>query len=273
MTATRKPRRAGGQVALVGAGAGDPGLLPLRAAELLADAELVLADAALPDDVLRGVPEGAEVLRTQADDPVTAQLVAAAKEVRRVVRVLPGDPLTSEGGLREADAVLKGKQRLEVVPGIPAHVAVPTYAGVPLGMPHTVAAHPAPGGGDADWRALAPAPGSLALHVAIADVPKAAAALVEHGRRSDTAVAVVVGGTTQQQRTVLSTLDGVEQDVATAGVQGDAVLVVGDAARRGGRLGWYESRALYGWRVLVPRTRDQAGALSQQLRGYGAIPV
>jgi uroporphyrinogen III methyltransferase/synthase len=82
---------------------------------------------------------------------------------------------------------------------------------------------------------------------------------------------VTVGGTTSEQRTVLSTLDAVEADAAD--LSGDVVVVVGDAVRKADKLGWFENRALYGWRILVPRTRDQAGVLSTALRAYGAIPV
>jgi uroporphyrinogen III methyltransferase/synthase len=102
-------------------------------------------------------------------------------------------------------------------------------------------------------------------------VAKSAAALVEHGRRPGEPVSVTVGGTTTEQRTVVSTLDGVEQ--AVADLRGDAVVVVGDPVKRAEKLSWFESRALYGWRVLVPRTRDQAGALSAVLRAHGAVPV
>ncbi len=265
---TRRTRSASGSVALVGAGAGDPGLLTVRAAEVLGDADLVLADADVPDEVLRHVGADAEVVRVEPGEAVAPRLVAAAKEGARAVRLVAGDPLGSASGVRDAEAVLKGRQRLEVVPGVPAAVAAPAYAGLPLGLPHTVA-----GGGDADWRALAAAPGSLVLTLPVAEVPKAASALVEHGRRADTPVTVTVGGTTVAQRTVVTTLDAVETDLAAAALAGDAVVVVGEAARRGARMGWYESRALYGWKVLVPRTRDQAGALSQQLRAHGALPV
>jgi len=258
-----------GRVALVGAGTGDPGLLAVRAAELIGAADLVLADARVAQPVLDLVGEGAELVVTAPGDPVGAQLVAAAKDGRVVVRLLPGDPYLGEEGAKEADAVVKGRQRLEVVPGLPAAVGVPAYAGVPVGLPRTVA-RMADG---LDWRALATAPGTLVLLLPASDVAKAASALVEHGRRASTAAAVTVGGTTPEQHTVLTTLDAADADVSAAGLAGEAVLVVGDAAKRAARLGWWESRALYGWRVLVPRTRDQAGALSQQLRAHGAIPM
>ena len=267
-SAPRRPKVVG-RVALVGAGAGDPGLLTLRAAELIARADLVVADARVSAQVLAVVPAGVEVLRTQPGEPAGPQLVAAAREGRSVVRLLPGDPYLGEEGLREAEAVIRSRQRLEVVPGVPAAVAVPAYAGIPVGLPRTVArVHDG-----LDWRSVASAPGTLVLLLPAADVAKAASALVEHGRRATLDVSVTVGGTTVDQRTVLTTLDAADRDVSAAGLAGDAVLVLGEPVRRAARLGWFEDRALYGWKVLVPRTRDQAGALSVQLTAHGAIPV
>ena len=258
-------KRPAGTVAVVGAGTGDPGLLTVRAAEVLGAADLVLADERVPDAVLTGV--AGEVVRTPAGEAQGAALVAAAKDGRTVVRLLPGDPfLWAEGG-KECEAVLKAKLRLEVVPGVPAAVGVPAFAGVAVGLPRTVARVE----DVTDWRALAAGPGTLVLLGTAADVAKSAAALVEHGRRAGEAVSVTVGGTTTEQRTVVGTLDTIE--TAAADLTGQAVVVVGDPVKRLDRLSWYESRPLYGWRVLVPRTRDQAGVLSQALRSYGALPV
>jgi uroporphyrinogen III methyltransferase / synthase len=264
-TRTKKPA---GAVALVGAGAGDPGLLAVRAAELLRSADLVVVDARVAPGVVALARDGAEVVTTASHDPVGPMLVAAAKDGRDVVRLVPGDPFVDDDSIREAEAVAKAKLRLEVVPGLPHAVAVPGYAGVPVGLPRTVARV----GDGLDWRALAGAPGTLVLLAAASEVAKAAAALVEHGRRADTPVAVTTGGTTPSQQTVVTTLDAAERDVADAGLTGDAVVVVGDPVKKAARLGWFESRSLYGWHVLVPRTRDQAGVLSAQLRRHGALP-
>jgi len=268
MSPTRAKKPAG-QVALVGAGTGDPGLLAVRATELLGAADLVVADERCSEAVLALARSGAELVRVPAGELQGTVLVAAAREGRAVVRLLPGDPFLAEDGAREAEAVLRAKQRLEVVPGLPAAVAVPAYAGVAVGLPRTVARV----GDGLDWRGVAGTPGALVLLCAAAEVAKSAAALVEHGRRPDTAVSVTVAGTTAEQRTVLTTLDAAETDVSAAGLVGEAVVVVGSAVKKADKLGWYESRPLYGWRVLLPRTRDQAGVLSAALRSYGAIPV
>ena len=269
MSPTR-PRRPAGQVALVGAGTGDPGLLAMRAAELLAAADLVVADERISSAVLALASAEAELLVVAAGEPHGPVLVAAAKDGRQVVRLYPGDPFLGDEGAKEADALVKAKLRIEVVPGLPAPVAVPAFAGVPVGLPRTVARVE----DGLDWAGIASAPGTLVLTAYVGEVAKAAAALVEHGRKADTRVSVTAAGTSAEQRTVFSTLDEVESALGDLGdVAGEVVVVVGDVVKRAEKLGWYESRALYGWRVLVPRTRDQAGVLSAALRSYGAIPV
>lgn len=266
MSPTRT-RRPAGQVALVGAGTGDPGLLALRAAELLATADLVLADERVSAAVLALAGPSTEVQVVPAGVLQGAALLAAARDGKHVVRLLPGDPFVTEEGAKEAEAVVRGKQRLEVVPGLPVAVAVPAFAGVAVGLPRTVARVE----DGMDWAGIASAPGTLVLTCSGSEVAKAASALVEHGRKAHTPISVTVAGTTAEQHTVLSTLDAVEADAAD--LVGDVVVVVGDAVKKADRLGWFENRALYGWRVLVPRTRDQAGVLSTALRAYGAIPV
>jgi uroporphyrinogen III methyltransferase/synthase len=263
----KKASKPAGQVALVGTGTGDPGLLAARAVQLIAAADLVLADERVDEAVLAGVGEHAEVVRTPAGEPQGSALVTASKDGRTAIRLLPGDPYAGPEGLKEAEAVLKAKQRLEVVPGLAAEQVVAGYAGVAASLPRTVAQVD----DSTPWRALAAAPGTLVLLTTAGQVAKSAASLVEHGRKPSEAVTVTVGGTTPEQRTVTATLDSIE--AAAGDLSGDAVLVVGDGVKKADKHAWFESRALYGWRVLVPRTRDQAGALSAVLRSYGAVPV
>lgn len=267
MTTATTPRRPAGQVTFVGAGTGDPGLLVQRAVELIALADLVVADRRCGELVLALVGPGTELVLTEPGEVQGAVLVAAVKTGKAVVRLLPGDPFATEEGPKEADTVARAKQRLEVVPGLPYAVAVPAYAGVPVGLPRTVARVT----DTLDWRAVAGGPGTLVLTCDASEVAKCATALLEHGRKPGESVALTVDGTTAVQQTLITTLAAAE--AAAAGLTGEVVVVVGDAVRKAERLGWFESRPLYGWKVLVPRTRDQAGALSAQLRRLGAVPV
>ena len=259
---TRRPtKKPVSPVVLAGAGPGDPGLITVKAAEALARADVIVADADVPADVLSGL--SAEILPVGED--AAGVCVARAKAGERVVRLCSGDPFVAAGGAGQpmAQALAKAKVPFEVIPGVAATVAVPAYAGIPLGLPRTVATIE-----DADWAALANSPGPLVLLGAAVDVGKAATALLEHGRRGDTPASVTTSGTTTDQRTLVGTLDGLE---ALAGdLTGSVVIVLGDVVKQRDKLSWWETRPLFGWTVLVPRTRDQAGAMSELLAAAGA---
>ena len=272
---TSRPKKKFGTVSFVGGGPGDPGLLTVRGAELLSEADVVVAHPDALARVRHLCRPDVDVVDTADDatDPVKAY-VAAAKDGRRVVRLFTGDPTMFCAFAPEADACAKAKVPFELVPGISSVVAVPGYAGVPVTDRKTHAVHVVDVADDApepDWSALAGSAGTVVLLNVGRGIGKAAAALIEHGRRADTAIAVTVDGTTTQQLTITSTLDSVERDAA--GIAGDAIAVVGDVVKLRDRLSWWETKPLFGWRVLVPRTKDQAAALSEQLATYGAIPV
>jgi uroporphyrinogen III methyltransferase / synthase len=262
---TARATTAPGRVVFVGSGPGDPGLLTVRAREALAGAPLVITDADVPEPVLGLVADGAEV-RPAVGEPadVAADLVAEARTGRTVTRLVGGDPLTADAVVAEARAVAAAEVAFDVVPGIPAGTAVPAYAGVPLGSAHVEADVRA----DVDWAALAGAPGPRVLHATAAHLPELAAALTEHGVPAPTPVAVTTSGTTTRQKTVQTTLGGLAGEGAD--LEGPLVVTVGEQVGQRAELSWWESRALYGWRVLVPRTKDQAGVMSERLAVHGA---
>ncbi len=257
-----------GRIAFVGSGPGDPGLLTVRAREQLATATLLVTDPDVPADVLALAAEDVEV-RPAVGEPadVAKDLVAEAKSGRAVVRLVAGDPLTADAVVAESLAVTRTSVPFDVIPGVPAGTAVPAYAGVPLGSGDTEADVRA----GADWAALAAAPGTLVLHATASHLAEAASSLVEHGLAPQTPVTVTAGGTTATQRTVDTSLAALGGDAAD--LTGPLVVTVGAAAGQRAKLSWWESRALYGWKVLVPRTKDQAGAMSERLRVHGAVPV
>jgi len=264
-----RARKTPGRIAFVGTGPGDAGLLTVRAHSLLSAASLVVNDPDVPADVLALVPDCAEI-RPAVGDPadVARDLVTEAKTGRGVVRLVAGDPLTADAVVREMQAVARTSVPFDVVPGVAPGTAVPTYAGVPLGAARTEVDVRSP---EVDWAALAAAPGTLVLHASATHLAEAASSLVEHGLAAQTPVAVTTAGTTAAQHTVDTTLAGLAVDAAE--LTGPLVVTVGAAVAQRSKLSWWESRALYGWRVLVPRTKDQAGAMSDRLRSHGAIPV
>ncbi|HEY1968719.1 MAG TPA: bifunctional uroporphyrinogen-III C-methyltransferase/uroporphyrinogen-III synthase [Pseudonocardia sp.] len=255
------------RIAFVGSGPGDPGLLTIRAHEVISSAPLIITDPDVPEAVLALAADGAEV-RPAVGDPaaVAKDLISEACAGRPVVRLVAGDPLTADAVVAEALEVSRGPVPFDVVPGVPAGIAVPAYAGVALGSTHTVADVRS----GVDWAKVAAAPEPVVLHANASHLAEVTSGLTEQGLPSSTPVSMTADGTSSTQRTVASTLAGLAAD--GVGLPGPLVLTVGETVGQREALSWWESRALYGWRVLVPRTKDQAGAMSERLRVHGAIP-
>ncbi|HET7668398.1 MAG TPA: SAM-dependent methyltransferase, partial [Mycobacterium sp.] len=300
MTRGRKTKP--GRVVFVGSGPGDPGLLTGRARDVLACAELVFTDPDVSAGVLAVVgsnlpeppklsspdpgivddtvhPDGPRVpdVRPALGDPgeVAKTLVGEARGGRDVVRLVAGDPLSVDAVITEVQAIARTQLHFEIVPGLPATTAVPTYAGLPLGSSHTVADVR----GNVDWAALAAAPGPLILQATAEHLADAARTLIDYGLDEGTPCVVTAHGTTTRQRSLEGTL-GTLIDSAAIGASdpagpltGPLIVTIGRTVSNRTKLNWWESRALYGWTVLVPRTKDQAGDMSERLIGHGAVPV
>ncbi|NUP35024.1 MAG: bifunctional uroporphyrinogen-III C-methyltransferase/uroporphyrinogen-III synthase [Streptomycetaceae bacterium] len=278
----RAKKKPSGTVTFVGAGPGDPRLLTLRAVEVLADADVVVADASTRAQVLFHARPDVEVVDPSGGEdgePLAAAgraklLVTAARAGTQVVRTVDGDPVVDQSVVDEIATVAKAKVPFEVVPGVPVCTAVPAYAGVPL---HSARA----GGGvrvldtaeaSTDWATVGAADGTLVLRGPVDQIAEIAQELVAGGRKPATPVSVTTNGTTTEQRTIVSTLANVAADLKTARVVQPAVVVVGDVVGQRDTLSWFETKPLFGWRVLVPRTKEQSASLSEQLRSYGAVP-
>jgi uroporphyrinogen III methyltransferase/synthase len=273
---TSRIRKSPGRVAFVGAGPGDPGLLTRRAEDLLTSATVAVVDPDVPAEIVAMAPDDAQV-RHAVGEPgdVARDLINEAKAGHVVVRLVAGDPLTTPSVVVETQAVSRTTVPFDVVPGVAPGIAVPAYAGVALGgLPSAAFTQADVRGSDGlgtDWTALAAAPGTLVLHASAGYLAEIAAALVERGVPAHTPVSVTAQGTCANQRTVDSTLVSLPADGAE--LTGPLVIIVGEVVAGRAKLSWWESRALYGWRVLVPRTREQAGGMSERLRLHGAVPV
>jgi uroporphyrinogen III methyltransferase / synthase len=256
------------RIAFVGSGPGDPGLLTVRAREMITAAPLIITDPDVPEAVLDLAADGAEI-RPAVGDPaqVAKELIVEASAGRAVVRLVAGDPLTADAVVAEALEVSRGPVPFDVVPGVSVNIAVPAYAGVALGATYTVADVRS---GVVNWAKIAAAPEPVVLQANAAHLAEITSGLTEQGLPGSTPVALTADGTANTQRTVASTLAGLAAD--GVGLPGSLVLTIGHTVAQREALSWWESRALYGWRVLVPRTKDQAGAMSDRLRVHGAIP-
>jgi uroporphyrinogen III methyltransferase / synthase len=269
-----RPAARKGLVALVGIGPGDEALLTLRAAALLAQADLVVAASWVSERVRHLLRPDATVVDAAADDQDPKLLTKAAKAGQVVLRLFSGDPFLFSSAAADAAACAKARVPFEIVPGVPAATAVPAYAGIPLTQDVT---------GDvriihaAEVSRVSAGPGTLVILGAETGIADIAKMLIAAGWLESTPFAITWNGTTTDQHTIVSTLATVTADLKAAGISlltahGRAIAVAGDAVKSQQSLSWFETRPLFGWRVLVPRTKEQAASVSDQLRGYGAVP-
>jgi uroporphyrinogen III methyltransferase/synthase len=279
-----RSRKQNGRVVFVGAGPGDPELLTARASAALAAADLVLADPDVSGALVEALREQHPDLEltTVSGEPaeVARNAVAAAKNGSTVVRLIAGDPFTTDAVVKEALAVTRTSVPFDVVPGVAVGTAVPAYAGVAIGAASVQADLRPQAGGEptVDLGALAAAAtgtGSpLVLQATAEQLPTVAAGLVEGGLPGSTQVVVTVEGSGTAQKSVVAKLSAVaEKTAGLDALAGNVVATVGAVVDKRAKLSWWESRPLFGWRVLVPRTREQAGEMSDRLRAYGAVPV
>ena len=276
----------GASVFLVGAGPGDPGLLTLRAVELLGSADAILYDRLIPPGALRHARPEAELVYVgkQGGGPQMPQeeidrlLVEHGRSGKRVVRLKGGDPLVFGRGGEEALRLREAGIGFEIVPGITAGVAAPAYAGIPVthrGMASAVAfvtGHEDPGKPETaiDWAALARFPGTLVFYMGVRALPRIAEKLQAEGRSAREPVAVIERGTLPGQRTLMATLADVAQRAQMVGIRAPAVTLVGPVAALREDLAWLERRPLHGKTVAVTRARAQASPLAARLRDLGA---
>ncbi len=268
-TTARQGLGAAERIAFIGAGPGDPGLLTVLAARTLAAAATVVTDPDVPEEIT-ALAAGAEIRRAVGDPAeVAASLVSAARSGLPVVRLVAGDVFMADPVVTEIRSVATCDVPFDVIPGISAATAAASYAGVPVGSVHTVADVRVAADASA-WSRLAGAPGTLLLQAAAGHLADTAAALVEAGIGSDTPACITADATLPSQRTVqgtVATLDTIGRELP-----GQLVITVGAGVPQREALSWWESRALYGWRVLVPQTREPDAAMLERLRRHGGIP-
>ncbi|MDQ1506838.1 MAG: uroporphyrinogen methyltransferase / synthase [Actinomycetota bacterium] len=268
-------------VYLVGGGPGDPGLITVRGAEVLARADVVVYDRLSVTSLLDLAPARAERIsvgkapgrasRPQAE--INALLVERGRAGQEVVRLKGGDPFVFARGGEEVAALRVAGVPFEIVPGITSAVAVPAYAGVPVthrGLASSftiVTGQEGEAGLPVDWEAVARLGGTIAVLMGVAKREEIARRLMAGGLPADTPVAAVTWGTRPEQRTVRTTLGRLGGEP----IESPAVMLVGAVATLD--LPWYEARPLFGRRVIVTRAREQASGLVERLQELGAATV
>ena len=273
-----------GKCILAGAGPGDIGLVTLRTKEAVEQADVVIYDYLCNPEILNWARPDAEIVyagkqaaaHTLSQSEINDSIVRRAKDGKLVVRLKGGDPFVFGRGAEEAEVLAEAGIPFEIVPGITSAIAVPAYAGIPVTHRNVTSlftvftGHEDPTKEESaiDYAALVQGRGTLVMLMGAARLSKVVGELRAHGASPTMPVALVRWGTTGRQETVAGKLDNIEE--VALDIEPPVVAVFGDVVSYRQRLKWFEDRPLFGRRIVVTRTRHQAGALSTRLRSLGA---
>ena len=274
-----------GIVYIVGAGPGDRKLITLKGVECLQRADVVIYDLLLNDALLEHCPAHTEKIqapdpriRTTRQDELNHLLIEHAKAGKIVVRLKGGDPYIFGRGGEETVALTEAGISFEVVPGITSAIAASAYAGIPVThrdyassvafvTGHSAALHP---DSNINWAQLATAVDTLVVYMGVAHLRQIVERLTAHGRDPQTPVSLVRVGTTPQQQVVQGKLTDIVQKVEAAQLKSPAIIVVGEVNRLREQLRWFDTKPLFGKRILVTRARAQSSGFADLLEANGA---
>ena len=275
-----------GKCYLVGAGPGDPGLLTVKGRACLEKADVLIYDALSSSEFLQWTPKDCEKIfagKRAADhaipqEEINALIVEKAKEGKTVVRLKGGDPMIFGRGGEEAAELAEAGVPFEIVPGISSAIGGPAYAGIPVThRDHcsqltlfTGHEDPTKDESSLDYAHLAATPGTKVFLMGVARMREITAELIKHGADPETPMALVRWATTSRQETLVGTLGTISDLVERKKFKSPAVAIIGDVVKEREKISWFEDRPLLGKRVVVTRTREQAGELSERLRDLGA---
>jgi uroporphyrinogen III methyltransferase/synthase len=276
-----------GRVTIIGAGPGDPGLITARGARLLAEADVVVYDRVVEGLLRWARPEaeriaaGAPAETETAQDAISMLLAEKARDGLRVARLKWGDAFVFDSGGKEALFLHEQGVPFEVVPGVPLAIGATAYAGVPLTYPGAGDAivivrgyeHEADRIPDVDWASIARLDGTFVCYVGGRMVPAVLGRLVEHGTPPDAAAALIYDGTQPTQRTVAGSVRELMEAAAAGPGTPPAILVVGEVSRLREHLRWFDERPLFGRRIVVTRSAEQARGLVDALEALGAQAI
>jgi uroporphyrinogen III methyltransferase/synthase len=278
-----------GKVYLIGAGPGDPGLITVKGLECVKKADVIIYDYLANERLLDHRRPDAELVyvgkqggkHTLPQDEINALIVKKAKEGKIVARLKGGDPFIFGRGGEEAEELFDDGIPFEIVPGVTAATAVPTYAGIPLTHRDYTASvafitgheDPTKEASKVHWDRISTGIGTLVFFMGMKNLQQIVDNLVSHGRSPETPVALIQWGTRTDQRVVTGTLQDIVLKVREAKLGPPSIIVVGEVVRLRQKLNWYESKPLFGKRIVVTRSRGQASVFAEMLIDRGATTI
>lgn len=285
-----KQRDGRGKVYLIGAGPGDPGLLTVKAREILEACDVVVYDYLANPVFLEYLKEGCKTIyvgkksacHTLSQEEINQLLVDLARQGKKIVaRLKGGDPYIFGRGGEEGQALKKNGIPFEVVPGITSAIAAPAYAGIPLSHRDftstigIVTGHERPGKAKSaiDWKGLASAMGTLVFLMGVKNLASICKNLIRSGKDPSTPAALIRWGATPRQQTLTGTIKSIPEIAEREGITPPAILVVGQVVSLRDSLNWFETRPLFGKRIVVTRARAQASEMIHRLEALGAEVV
>ena len=275
-----------GKAYLVGAGPGDPGLITVKGLECIKKADVLIYDYLASPSFLKQSCEKAEIIyvgkkggdHTLPQEGINDLIIEKAKAGMTVTRLKGGDPFVFGRGGEEAEELVKAGIPFEIVPGVTSAVAAPAYAGIPVthrdftSSLAIITGHedPLKEQSSINWPALAKGIGTILFLMGVKNLPYITKNLIDNGMNPEKPVALVRWGTTPRQKTVTGTLENIVEKVKKAGLKPPAITVVGDVVKLRENLQWFETRPLFGKKIVVTRARSQASDLVELLSELGA---
>jgi uroporphyrinogen III methyltransferase/synthase len=280
------PHTLTGKVYLIGAGPGDPGLITIRARELIETVDVIVYDYLSNSRFLEWARPDAEKIyvgksagrHSIPQDEIEEILVNRAMQGKSVVRLKGGDPFVFGRGGEEIEQLEIDKIPFEVIPGVTAALASAAYVGIPLSHRDysssitflTGHENPEKHTLSLDFRQYAKFTGTLCLYMGIAQLPRIVAELKEGGLAGDTPVAIIEWATLNRQRSCYGTIDTIVAELEASGLGAPAMVIIGEVVKHRSKSSWFESRPLFGRRFVVTRAREQASQLTELLEAQGA---
>lgn len=279
----------GGKVYLVGAGPGDHKLITLKGLECIKEADIILYDRLVNTKLLKYARDNAEIIyvgkapdaHTYTQEEISQLILDKALEGNIVTRLKGGDPFVFGRGGEEASLLKENNVEFEIVPGITSAISVPAYAGIPVthrnlsSSFHVITGHEDPTKDDTalNYNVLGKLNGTLIFLMGVRNIANICEQLISNGQSPDKPVAVIRRGTTSDQRILKGTLKTIAQKVKETNFKNPAIIIVGDVVNLSDTLSWFDKKPLFGKKVLVTRTRQQASKLSKQIEALGGEAI